>query len=83
VEWFAIRLKPSANVFNEWNNGIKWISLQREMVLQRTNTIDEEIKEPNNLFDFFVKEDLSYSHEENNLIEVFGGLLIQMKKQKL
>jgi hypothetical protein len=42
-------------------------------------TIDENSKEPNKLFDFLVKEDLSNSPEESSLIEVFGGLLSNTK----
>jgi len=37
--------------------------------------IKEEIKRPCKPFDFLVKEEMSYSHKEDNLIEVFGGLL--------
>jgi hypothetical protein len=71
----------SANVFNDWwNNGNK-IEQPRlgNGVPNNNTTIDEDIKEPNNLFGFLVKEDLSNSHEENRLIEVFGGLLSNAK----
>ena len=73
----------SANVFNDWwNNGNKMEQLvQRNVNSKDKAAIDEEIKEPNNLFSFLDKEDLSYSHEENNLIEVFGGLLPNAKAE--
>lgn len=67
----------SANVFNDWwNNGNKMEQPVKGNGASNNNaTINEDIKEPNNLFGFLVKEDLSYGHEENNPIEVFGGLL--------
>ena len=73
----------SANVFNDWwNNGNKMEqSVQRNVNSKDKATINQEIKEPNNLSGFLVKEDLSYSHEENNLIEVFGGLLPNAKAE--
>jgi hypothetical protein len=71
----------SANVFNDWwNNDNKMEQpVQINVNSKDKATIDQEIKEPNNLFDFLVKEDLSYSHEENSHIEVFGGLLPNAK----
>ena len=55
--------------------------MQRNVNSKDKATINQEIKEPNNLSGFLVKEDLSYSHEENNLIEVFGGLLPNAKAE--
>jgi hypothetical protein len=70
----------SANVFNDWwNNGNKMEPVQGNLASQNNASINEEIKQPHNLFGFLDKEDLSYSHEENNLIEVFGGLLPNAK----
>ncbi len=71
----------SANVFNDWwNNGNKMEQpVQGNVASKNNSTINEEIKQPHNLFDFWVKEDLSHNHEENNLIEVFGGLLPNAK----
>jgi hypothetical protein len=71
----------SANVFNDWwNNGNKMEQpVQGNLGSKNDATINEEVKQPNNLFGFLVKEDLSYSHEENSLIEVFGGLLPKAK----
>jgi hypothetical protein len=71
----------SANVFNDWwNNGNKMEQpVQENLASQNNASINEEIKQPHNLFGFLDKEDLSYSHEENNLIEVFGGLLPNAK----
>ncbi|MBW4362301.1 conjugal transfer protein MobB [Flavobacterium taihuense] len=71
----------SANVFNGWwNNGNKIEQpVQGNLASKNDATINEELKQPNNLFGFLVKEDLSYSHEENSLIEVFGGLLPSAK----
>jgi hypothetical protein len=71
----------SANVFNDWwNNGNKMEQpVQGNLASKNDATINEEVKQPNNLFGFLVKEDLSYSHEENRLIEVFGGLLPNAK----
>lgn len=73
----------SANVFNDlWNNDNKMDQPAKGNVTSKDKAIiDQEIKEPNNLFDFLVKEDLSYSHEENSLIEVFGGLLPNAKAE--
>ncbi|MFV8369462.1 conjugal transfer protein MobB [Flavobacterium sp. LB2R40] len=71
----------SANVFNDcWNSGNKMEQPVKGNGASNNNaTINEDIKEPNNLFGFLVKEDLSYGHEENNPIEVFGGLLSNAK----
>jgi hypothetical protein len=71
----------SANVFNDWwTNGNKMEQPVQENLASKNNaTINEEVKQPNNLFGFLDKEDLSYNHEENNLIEVFGGLLPNSK----
>ena len=71
----------SANVFNDWwNNGNKMEqSVQGDLASKNNATINEEIKQPHNLFDFLVKEEMSYSHKEYNLIEVFGGLLPNAK----
>jgi hypothetical protein len=55
--------------------------IQGNGVPNNNTTIDENIKEPNNLFGFLVKENMSYSHEETNLIEVFGGLLSNGKAE--
>lgn len=67
----------SANVFNDWwNNGNKMEQPVKGNGASSNNaTINEDIKQTHMLFDFLVKENMSYSHEENNLIEVFGGLL--------
>ncbi|MDI5895731.1 conjugal transfer protein MobB [Flavobacterium algoritolerans] len=67
----------SANVFNDWwNNGNKMEQPVKGNGASNNNaTINEDIKQSYNPFDFLVKEKMSYSHEENNLIEVFGGLL--------
>lgn len=71
----------SANVFNDWwNNGNKMEqSVQGDLASKNNATINQEIKQPHNLFDFLVKENMSYSREENSLIEVFGGLLPNAK----
>lgn len=71
----------SANVFNDWwNNGNKMEQpVQGNLASKNNATINEEIKQPHNLFDFLVKEEMSYSHKEYNLIEVFGGLLPNAK----
>lgn len=71
----------SANVFNDlWNNGNKMEEpVQINLASKNDAAINEEVKQPNNLFGFLDKEDLSYSHEENRLIEVFGGLLPNAK----
>jgi hypothetical protein len=71
----------SANVFNDkWNNRNKMEqSVQRYVTSKDNATISEAIKQPNNLFGFLVKEDMSYSHEESNFVEVFGGLLSNAK----
>ena len=73
----------SANIFNDWwNNGNKIEQpIQGNGASKNNATIDEDIKEPNKLFDFLVKEDLSNSHDENSLIEVFGGLLSNEKTE--
>ena len=73
----------SANVFNDWwNNGNKMVQpIQGNGASKNNATINEDIKEPNNLFGFLAKEDLSNSHEENSLIEVFGGLLSNGKAE--
>jgi hypothetical protein len=73
----------SANVFNDWwNNGNKMEQpLQGNLASKNNATTNEEVKQPNNLFGFLDKEDLSYYHEENNLIEVFGGLLPNAKAE--
>ena len=73
----------SANVFNDWwNNGNKIEQPRLGNGAPKNNaTINEDIKEPNNLFGFLVKEDLSNSPEENNLIEVFGVLLSNGKAE--
>jgi hypothetical protein len=67
----------SANVFNDWwNNGNKMEQpVQGNLASKNNATINEEIKQPNNILNFWVKEDLSHNHQENSLIEVFGGLL--------
>ncbi|HSD09301.1 conjugal transfer protein MobB [Flavobacterium sp.] len=71
----------SANVFNDWwNNGTKMEQpVQGNLASKNDATINQEVKQPNNLFGFLDKEDLSYSHEENSLIEVFAGLLPNAK----
>lgn len=73
----------SANVFNDWwNNGNKMEQpVQGDLASKNNATINEEVKQPNNLFGFLDKEDLSYNHEENNLVEVFGGLLPNAKAE--
>lgn len=73
----------SANVFNDWwNNGNKMEQpVQGNLASQNNVSINEEVKQPHNLFGFLDKEDLSYNHEENNLIEVFGGLLPNAKAE--
>lgn len=73
----------SANVFNDWWNNDNKIDqpVQRNVISKDKATIDQELKQPNKLFGFLVREDLSYSHEENNLIEVFGGLLPTAKAE--
>ncbi|TDE51423.1 conjugal transfer protein MobB [Flavobacterium sp. GT3P67] len=73
----------SANVFNDlWNNDNKMDQPAKGNVNSKDKiTIDEEIKEPNNLFGFLVKEDLSYSHEESNFFKFFGGLLSNAKAE--
>ena len=66
----------SANVFNDWwNNGNKMEQpVQGNGAPKNNATINEDVKQSHNLFGFLVKEDLSNSHEENRLIEVFGAL---------
>lgn len=73
----------SANVFNDWwNNGTKIEQpVQGNGVSKNNATINEDVKQSHKLFDFLVKENMSYSHEENNLIEVFGGLLSSGKAE--
>ncbi|MDI6046903.1 conjugal transfer protein MobB [Flavobacterium yafengii] len=73
----------SANVFNDWwNNGTKMEQpVQGNGVSKNNATINEDVKQSHKLFDFLVKENMSYSHEENNLIEVFGGLLSNGKAE--
>ena len=73
----------SANVFNDWwNNGTKMEQpVQGNGASKKNATINEDIKQSHKLFDFLVKEDLCNSHEENNLIEVFGGLLSNGKAE--
>jgi hypothetical protein len=73
----------SANVFNDWrNNGNKMEQPAKGNVTSKNNaTINEEIKQPYNIFDFLDKENTSYTHEENNLINVFGGLLPNAKAE--
>ncbi|MNP95926.1 Relaxase/Mobilization nuclease domain protein [compost metagenome] len=73
----------SANVFNDWwNNGNKMEqSVEGNVVSKNNVTINEVIKQPHNLFNFLVKEDLSYSHGDSNHIEVFGGLLPNAKAE--
>ena len=73
----------SANVFNDWwNNGTKIEQPVQENGVSKNNaTINEDVKQSHKLFDFLVKENMSYSHEENNLIEVFGGLLSNGKAE--
>ena len=73
----------SANVFNDWwNNGNKIEQpVQGNLASKNNATINEDIKQSHKLFDFLVKENMSYSHEENNLIEVFGGLLSNGKAE--
>ena len=73
----------SANVFNEWwNNGNKMEQpVQGNLASKNNATINEDVKQSHKLFDFLVKENMSYSHEENNLIEVFGGLLSNGKAE--
>lgn len=71
----------SANVFNDWwNNGNKMEQqVQGNGASNNNATLNEDIKQSHKLFDFLVKENMSYSHEETNLIEVFGGLLPNAK----
>jgi hypothetical protein len=73
----------SANVFNDlWNNDNKMDQPAKGNVTSKNSaTINEEIKQPHNIFDFLGKENISYSHEENNLVEVFGGLLPNAKAE--
>jgi hypothetical protein len=71
----------SANVFNDWwNNDNKMNQpAQGNVTSKNSVAINEEIKQSQNLFDLLVKEDMSYSHEENNPIVGFGGLLPNAK----
>ena len=73
----------SANVFNEWwNNGNKIEQPRLGNGASKNNaTINEDVKQSHKLFDFLVKENMSYCHEENSLIEVFGGLLSNGKAE--
>jgi hypothetical protein len=73
----------SANVFNEWwNNGIKIEQPRLGNGASKNNaTINDDVKQSHKLFDFLVKENMSYCHEENSLIEVFGGLLSNGKAE--
>ena len=73
----------SANVFNDWWNNDTKIEqpVQGNGVSKNNATINEDVKQSHKLFDFLVKENMSYSHEENNLIEVFGGLLSNGKAE--
>jgi hypothetical protein len=73
----------SANVFNDlWNNDKKMDQRVKGNVTSKNSaTINEEIKQPHNIFDFLDKENISYSREENNLVEVFGGLLPNAKAE--
>lgn len=73
----------SANVFNDWwNNGNKMEQpVQGNLASKNNATINEDVKQSHKLFDFLVKENMSYCHEENNLIEVFGGLLSNGKAE--
>lgn len=73
----------SANVFNEWwNNGNKIAQPRLGNGASKNNaTINEDVKQSHKLFDFLVKENMSYCHEENSLIEVFGGLLSNGKAE--
>jgi hypothetical protein len=60
---------------------IKWISLQRGNVTSTDKAIiDEEIKEPNNLFDFWLRKICPIATKKQPY-EVFGGLLHNAKKQ--
>lgn len=72
----------SANVFNDWwNNGNKMEQpVQGNGAPKNNATINEDVKQSHNLFGFLVKEDMSYSHEESNFVEVFGGLLPNAKR---
>jgi hypothetical protein len=71
----------SANLFNDWwNNGNKMKQPVQENVAPKNSAvIHEEIKQPHNLFDLWGEVDLSPSQQENNLIEVLGGLLPKVK----
>ena len=73
----------SANVFNDWwNNGNKIEQpVQGNGASKNNATINEDVKQSHKLFDFLLKENMSYSHEETNLIEVFGGLLSNGKAE--
>ncbi|MFD2938518.1 conjugal transfer protein MobB [Flavobacterium notoginsengisoli] len=69
----------SANVFNDWwNNGNKAdLPLNNNTAEKETFPADRQISHPHNLSVFSGKEDTSYSEQENNVIEVFGGLMPQ------
>lgn len=73
----------SANVFNDWwNNGNKMeLPVQGNLASKNNATINEDVKQSHKLFGFLVKENMSYSHDENSLIEVFGGLLSNGKAE--
>lgn len=73
----------SANIFNDWWNKDNKMEqpLQENITSKNNASINEDIKQPNNLFNLLDKEGLSYSHEESNLIEVFGGLLPNTKAE--
>jgi hypothetical protein len=55
--------------------------VQGNLASKNNATINENTKQSHKLFDFLVKENMSYSHEKNSLIEVFGGLLSNGKAE--
>jgi hypothetical protein len=67
----------SANVFNDWwNNGNKVELLVRTLNESKNDTVaKEEMHQPHTFFDFLDKENMAYSHQDNNLMETLGGLL--------
>jgi hypothetical protein len=71
----------SANVFNDWwNNGNKMEQPVQENVASKSKSaVSGEIKQSHNPLDFLVREDRPYRHQENNFMEVFGGLLPNAK----
>lgn len=73
----------SANVFNDWwNNGNKIENPALGNGASKNNvTINEDSKQSHKLFDFLDTNNMFYSHEENNLIEFFGGLLSSGKAE--